>query len=80
MPEREEHKIFQQVEGDLRYLPLNLLERSRKRRLEGSGEEPGTMMEGTRSMEPPAAQFYTQRVGEVELIALSDGEINYPPP
>ena len=27
---------------------------------------------------PPAAQFYRQVIGEVELIALSDGGLNYP--
>jgi glyoxylase-like metal-dependent hydrolase (beta-lactamase superfamily II) len=31
-------------------------------------------------MEPPAAQFYKHRIGEVELIALSDGGLNYPTP
>ena len=36
------------------------------------------MVEGTQSMEPPAAQFYRHRIGEVELIALSDGGLNYP--
>jgi glyoxylase-like metal-dependent hydrolase (beta-lactamase superfamily II) len=29
-------------------------------------------------MEPPAAQFYKQKIEEVELIALSDGGLNYP--
>jgi glyoxylase-like metal-dependent hydrolase (beta-lactamase superfamily II) len=29
-------------------------------------------------MEPPAAQFYRQRVGAYELVALSDGGLNYP--
>jgi glyoxylase-like metal-dependent hydrolase (beta-lactamase superfamily II) len=29
-------------------------------------------------MEPPAAQFYKHRIGAVELIALSDGGLNYP--
>ena len=29
-------------------------------------------------MEPPSAQFYKHRIGEVELIALSDGGLNYP--
>jgi len=29
-------------------------------------------------MEPPAPQYYRHRIGEVELIALSDGGINYP--
>jgi glyoxylase-like metal-dependent hydrolase (beta-lactamase superfamily II) len=28
--------------------------------------------------EPPTAQFYKHRIGEVELIALSDGGLNYP--
>jgi glyoxylase-like metal-dependent hydrolase (beta-lactamase superfamily II) len=33
-------------------------------------------MEGTRPVEPAAARFYRHRVGEVELIALSDGGLN----
>ena len=28
--------------------------------------------------EPPVAQFHRHVIGEVELIALSDGGINYP--
>lgn len=36
------------------------------------------MVEGTQLMEPPAAQFYKHRIGEVELIALSDRGLNYP--
>jgi glyoxylase-like metal-dependent hydrolase (beta-lactamase superfamily II) len=36
------------------------------------------MAKGTQLMEPPAAQFYRQRVGAYELVALSDGGINYP--
>jgi glyoxylase-like metal-dependent hydrolase (beta-lactamase superfamily II) len=36
------------------------------------------MVEGTQLMEPPAAQFHRHRIGEVELIALSDGGLNYP--
>jgi glyoxylase-like metal-dependent hydrolase (beta-lactamase superfamily II) len=36
------------------------------------------MEEGTLSMGPPAAQFYRHRIGAVELIALSDGGLNYP--
>jgi glyoxylase-like metal-dependent hydrolase (beta-lactamase superfamily II) len=36
------------------------------------------MVEGTLSMGPPAAQFYRHRIGAVELIALSDGGLNYP--
>jgi glyoxylase-like metal-dependent hydrolase (beta-lactamase superfamily II) len=36
------------------------------------------MVERTQSMEPPAAQFYKHRIGEAELIALSDGGLNYP--
>lgn len=36
------------------------------------------MVEGTQFVEPPAAQFYKQRIGEYELIALSDGGLNYP--
>jgi glyoxylase-like metal-dependent hydrolase (beta-lactamase superfamily II) len=38
------------------------------------------MLERTQRMEPPAAQFYKHRIGEVELIALSDGGLNYPTP
>jgi glyoxylase-like metal-dependent hydrolase (beta-lactamase superfamily II) len=38
------------------------------------------MMEGVLSREPPKARFYRQRIGEVELVALSDGGINYPAP
>ncbi len=36
------------------------------------------MVEGTQLMEPPSAQFYKHPIGEVELIALSDGGLNYP--
>jgi glyoxylase-like metal-dependent hydrolase (beta-lactamase superfamily II) len=36
------------------------------------------MVEGTLSVEPPAAQSYRHRIGAVELIALSDGGLNYP--
>jgi glyoxylase-like metal-dependent hydrolase (beta-lactamase superfamily II) len=36
------------------------------------------MVEGTQLMEPPAAQFYKHQIGEVELIALCDGGLNYP--
>jgi hypothetical protein len=36
------------------------------------------MVEGTQLTEPPAAQFYRHRIGAVELIALSDGGLNYP--
>ena len=36
------------------------------------------MAQRTRLTEPPAARFYRQKIGEVELIALSDGGINYP--
>jgi glyoxylase-like metal-dependent hydrolase (beta-lactamase superfamily II) len=36
------------------------------------------MAKGTQFMEPPAAQFYRHRIGAVELIALSDGGLNYP--
>jgi glyoxylase-like metal-dependent hydrolase (beta-lactamase superfamily II) len=32
----------------------------------------------TQPEEPPAAQFYRHRIGEIELIALSDGGLNYP--
>ena len=35
-------------------------------------------VEGKRPEGPPAAQFYRHKVGEVELIALSDGGLNYP--
>jgi glyoxylase-like metal-dependent hydrolase (beta-lactamase superfamily II) len=38
------------------------------------------MKTGSQSLEPPAAQFYRQVIGEVELIALSDGGLNYPAP
>jgi glyoxylase-like metal-dependent hydrolase (beta-lactamase superfamily II) len=36
------------------------------------------MVERAQRMEPPVAQFYRHRIGEVELIALSDGGLNYP--
>jgi glyoxylase-like metal-dependent hydrolase (beta-lactamase superfamily II) len=36
------------------------------------------MTKGTQLTEPPAAQFYRQGIGEYELIALSDGALNYP--
>jgi glyoxylase-like metal-dependent hydrolase (beta-lactamase superfamily II) len=36
------------------------------------------MAEQTRTQERPVAQFYRHSVGEVELIALSDGGLNYP--
>ncbi len=36
------------------------------------------MVAGTRLREPPTAQFYKHRIGDVELIALSDGGLNYP--
>jgi glyoxylase-like metal-dependent hydrolase (beta-lactamase superfamily II) len=36
------------------------------------------MVEGTQFVEPPVAQFYKQRIGAVELVALSDGGLNYP--
>ena len=36
------------------------------------------MMAGARFVEPPEARFYRHRVGDVELIALSDGGLNYP--
>ena len=35
-------------------------------------------MKGNQPQEPPAAQFYKQKIGAHELIALSDGELNYP--
>ena len=36
------------------------------------------MPTGNQPLAPPAAQFYHRVIGEVELIALSDGGINYP--
>jgi glyoxylase-like metal-dependent hydrolase (beta-lactamase superfamily II) len=36
------------------------------------------MVAGTELLEPPEARFYRHRIGEVELIALSDGGLNYP--
>lgn len=36
------------------------------------------MARGTRSGEPPTARFYRLKIGEIELIALSDGGLNYP--
>ena len=36
------------------------------------------MVEGTKSVGPPEARFYRHRIGEIELIALSDGGLNYP--
>ncbi len=36
------------------------------------------MVAGTRLVEPPTAKFYKHPVGDVELIALSDGGLNYP--
>jgi glyoxylase-like metal-dependent hydrolase (beta-lactamase superfamily II) len=36
------------------------------------------MAEGTRSKELPVARFHRHQVGEVELVALSDGGLNYP--
>jgi glyoxylase-like metal-dependent hydrolase (beta-lactamase superfamily II) len=36
------------------------------------------MVRETQLVKPPAAQFYTQRIGDVELVALSDGGLNYP--
>jgi glyoxylase-like metal-dependent hydrolase (beta-lactamase superfamily II) len=35
-------------------------------------------VERTQLGEPPVARFYQHRIGEVELIALSDGGLNYP--
>jgi glyoxylase-like metal-dependent hydrolase (beta-lactamase superfamily II) len=35
-------------------------------------------MDEMQRVEPPAPQFYRHRIGEVELIALSDGGLNYP--
>ena len=36
------------------------------------------MVAGTRSVEPPAARFHRHSIGEVELIAHSDGGLNFP--
>jgi len=36
------------------------------------------MVGGIQLKEPPAAQFYKHRIGEVEFIAISDGGLNYP--
>jgi glyoxylase-like metal-dependent hydrolase (beta-lactamase superfamily II) len=36
------------------------------------------MKTGNQPLGPPAAQFYRQAIGGVELVALSDGGINYP--
>ena len=36
------------------------------------------MVERTQPIEPPAARYYRHRIGEIELIALSDGGLNYP--
>ena len=36
------------------------------------------MLKGNERVEPPEAQFYTHRLGEVELVVLSDGGLNYP--
>lgn len=36
------------------------------------------MVERTQPVEPPVARSYRHRIGEVELIALSDGGLNYP--
>ena len=38
------------------------------------------MVERAVLVEPPAAQFYRHRIGEAELVALSDGGLNYPTP
>jgi len=35
---------------------------------------------GMQPKEPPVAHFYRHKVGEVELVALSDGGLNYPAP
>ena len=35
-------------------------------------------MKGNQPQEPPAAQFYKRKIGAYELIALSDGGLNYP--
>jgi glyoxylase-like metal-dependent hydrolase (beta-lactamase superfamily II) len=36
------------------------------------------MLKGTQVTGPPEAQFYRQKIGEYEIIALSDGGLNYP--
>jgi glyoxylase-like metal-dependent hydrolase (beta-lactamase superfamily II) len=36
------------------------------------------MMKENQPLEPPVAQFYRHRIGDYELMALSDGGINYP--
>jgi glyoxylase-like metal-dependent hydrolase (beta-lactamase superfamily II) len=36
------------------------------------------MTKSMQRVEPPAAQFYSHTIGEVELIPLSDGGLNYP--
>ncbi|MFC2037647.1 MBL fold metallo-hydrolase [Chloroflexota bacterium] len=36
------------------------------------------MVKGTQFVETPEAQFFREKIGEVELIALSDGGLNYP--
>jgi glyoxylase-like metal-dependent hydrolase (beta-lactamase superfamily II) len=36
------------------------------------------MAESTRAEEPPVARFHRHRLGKVELVALSDGGLNYP--
>lgn len=38
------------------------------------------MTEGTRTQGRPQARFYRHRIGDVELVALSDGGLNYPGP
>jgi glyoxylase-like metal-dependent hydrolase (beta-lactamase superfamily II) len=42
------------------------------------GKECKEMVERTHSAGPPTARFYKHRIGDVELIALSDGGLNYP--
>ena len=36
------------------------------------------MMKGNQPLEPPVAQSYKRKLGEFELVALSDGGLNYP--
>jgi glyoxylase-like metal-dependent hydrolase (beta-lactamase superfamily II) len=36
------------------------------------------MVEETPRVQPPTTQFYKQSIGELELVALSDGGLNYP--
>jgi glyoxylase-like metal-dependent hydrolase (beta-lactamase superfamily II) len=42
------------------------------------GKECKEMVERIQSARPPTARFYKHRIGDIELIALSDGGLNYP--